>query len=187
MGADFTAIIGFNRSEHPIELLYEDLKIFRNFQFTKQWIEDLMERYPNSNWGNSWYVSNEDSYIEIGGMGGMVLLLTDKCCMVSHYIRWHHFIMDNSEIDVQKNLRLLIKEVASNIGANQALYIPDSTYTTSKAQDLFYDGKEYSQIAKWLLYECGEPAVRISDLFDSSSNEISTNGYYIDCFELNIN
>ncbi|WP_127530924.1 hypothetical protein [Paenibacillus kobensis] len=182
LSADFLAILEYGRLEYPTELFYENLRTFKNFGFMKDWIERSRIKYPNSDWGNKWYVRDEESYIEIGGMGGIVFLLTNKCCLVSHYISWGHFVMEGDAEDIQNNLRSLIREIAANIGTNQAIYIPDSSYKASKVQDLFYDDKEYHLLKSWLLSNCGEPTVRISDIYDVSSNRINTNGYIVDFF-----
>lgn len=185
MGADFVAILGYKQEENAIVTFFEKIKKYEGFEMLKGFIHSLESEFPETDWGQKWYIDEQDNYIEIGGRGGFTFYFSERCCMVNHHIRWLTFILDDVGMNTQTNLRKIMNEVAKCLGVNLAIYIPDSAYSSSRVQDLFYDGKELNDILTWLEYNCGDPVNHISEMYNESLKRIVSTGYYIDSFTYN--
>jgi len=97
-------------------------------------------------------------------------------------LSWYGFLTSDA---VGRNLRNVCRHIAWTLGADSAIYLPDSSYKPSAVFDLILEGESEAAVRKWLRENCGEPAKSLTEIVQTSPSGWDADGYFEETFGCN--
>ena len=179
MGTNFTAVVNHNFDERQIFNLPDLLN--RTWPKVEPLLP-ILEGYPapglpprkwewsERDGGFRRLSTQETARLESYEFSGIVSKHVFRVC---HAVRWSTFLEDHI---VRGKLRQVCQHIASVLGSNQIVYLPNGFLKPEAAIGLMYEGKAVEDMINWLLENCG-PAAQSVDSFDFEELE---NWYYIE-------
>ena len=139
----------------------------------EKWIETHPELLT------SWWLTQDgqEGFIDLAGPDCRIDFGRLTCRLYGR--RWQLFVGD---IAYQLAMRRMCHAIAKIFYTSKALYVPDSNWEVSLANDCFYDGFTFEQIQDALLKTCGPPIESLKDT-EALTSEKRIGGYYIDDFK----
>ena len=185
MGTDFTAVVNHNLNKNDIHTLPD---ILNSTWITGEDLSPIIEGYPlrgstpaNWNWregeyGFSLERLHEHKTIMIEGheFHGWV---SERMFRLCHGVRWESFL---TEQRVRDKLRRVCRHIASVLGSNQLIYLPDGFLKPEGAIALMYEGKAVEEMIDWLLRNCGPSVQNIESIYRGELESWNAGGYYIE-------
>jgi len=199
MGVDFVALMAHHLMPDELELFPKHVDAGQ-FPTLRTIMADSTSHHSNAkNWPKTWFweiskpattLQDElirESFVGLASRGGFRYTFNRTLCKIYHVTRWKVFLCDPA---VQDMLRRMCYELSEFLRCDRAIYIPDSSWPPSGAQDFVYDGKSIDDVETWLVAECGQPAGALGDIYvekqailDGKAYDVwEGNGYFIDSF-----
>ena len=180
MGTHFTAVVNHNFDERHLFNLPDLL----NGTWPKvEPLLPIMEGYPapgipprkwewsrrDSGFNRLW-TTQHTAALESYEFSGIVSKHVFRVC---HGVRWSTFLKDQT---VRSKLRKVCQHLASVLGSDQIVYLPNGFLKPEGAISLMYEGKGVKDMVDWLRENCGPAAQSV----DSFRDEELENWYYIE-------
>lgn len=108
-------------------------------------------------------------------MDRVMLSLGPMSCSVS-YGRWAWFLTITELTDALRRVAWEFTQVLE--APSRAIYVPDSAYCPSRAQDEL--DRTIEDIEIWLRDECGPPCGQLQDIYVELGDTYTADGYFID-------
>jgi hypothetical protein len=89
----------------------------------------------------------EEGHLRLDGPDGFHGRVFQQAIELVHLARWWSFL---HEPDVQAGLQSACRIVASRVGAEHILYLPDNLFPPSGASDVLFTGGTVSDALSWL-------------------------------------
>lgn len=121
--------------------------------------------------------NHETIMVEGHEFHGMVSKRMFRLC---HGARWGSFLTEQT---VRDKLRRVCRHIASVLGSNQVIYLPDGFLRPEGAIGLMYEGKAVEEMIDWLIENCGHcgpPVQNIESIYRGELESWNSDGYYIE-------
>ena len=185
MGTDFTAVVNHNLNAREIHTLPD---LLNSTWVTDEHLSPIIEGYPvpgstpeKWQWREGEYGfslerlhNHETIMVEGHEFHGMV---SERMFRLCHGVRWGSFLTEQM---VRDKLRRVCRHIASALGSNQIIYLPDGFLRPEGAIGLMYEGKAVEEMIDWLLENCGPPVQNIESIYRGELESWNSDGYYIE-------
>ena len=183
MGTYFTAVINHNLDEHGIETLPD---LLNSTWHSVEHFLPIIEGYPVPGCSPAiWQWPEDERGFSVERLRHETAMIdghefharvSERIFRVCHGVRWREFLTDQI---LRDKVRHVCKHIASVLGSNQIVYLPDGFLKPEGAIGLMYEGKAVEDMIDWLLENCGPPVQDI-EIYRGKLESWNADGYYIE-------